>query len=73
MSKLPKNPDPIHPKEFRRKYNFSVYQMHRLSGIPIETLKHYLADQDTRKYVEPKPNICLHFGEIAARLNNQNL
>ncbi|MCL1474702.1 hypothetical protein [Argonema antarcticum] len=71
MPKLLKNPDPIHPREFKQKHGMSLEELHEISQIPIDTLSYYLAKPTSARYVEPKPHICQHFGEIDERIFRQ--
>lgn len=54
--------EPIHPKAFKAKHGLSVYQLHRLSSYPQETLKHWLADEKSDRYQRPKEYVLNHFG-----------
>jgi hypothetical protein len=55
---------PIHPKDFKKIHHFSTYQMSRLSGYSVETVKNWLADESSSRFVEPKPYVLNHFGAI---------
>ncbi|MBO3463683.1 hypothetical protein G7B40_040425 [Aetokthonos hydrillicola Thurmond2011] len=56
--------EPLHPKKFRELHNCSVYQMHRLSGYPVDTLKNWLADATSTRCKAPKEYVLHHFGTI---------
>ncbi|BAY66793.1 MULTISPECIES: hypothetical protein [Nostocales] len=56
--------NPIHPKDFKKIHKFSIYQMSKLSGYSVETLKNWLADENSSRFVEPKPYVLNHFGAI---------
>lgn len=54
--------EPLHPKEFRSKHGLSVYQVHLVSKIPVETLKSWFSKPTSKRYHEP-PNVAkLYFG-----------
>ncbi|MBN4003220.1 hypothetical protein [Nostoc sp. LPT] len=53
---------PIHPKEFKLKHGLSVSEIHELSDYPPETLKHWLADEYSSRYQQPKESVLNHFG-----------
>lgn len=56
--------EPIHPKRFRELTGCSVYQMHRWSGYPVETLKNWLSSETSTRYEVAKNAVCYHFGTL---------
>jgi hypothetical protein len=52
---------PIHPKEFKLKHGLSVSEIHELSDYPPETLKHWLADEHSSRYQQPKESVLYQF------------
>ncbi|MFB2837312.1 hypothetical protein [Floridanema evergladense] len=53
---------PIHPKEFRAKHKLSIAQISILSGVPIETLRCWLAGENSRRKVNPPTYVNHYFG-----------
>jgi hypothetical protein len=53
---------PMHPKEFVALYGrrFAV----RISGYPWDTLSKYLSNPESKRYIDPKESVKLHFGAI---------
>lgn len=68
VKQLPKV-KPVHPKEFKSKHGFSVYELHRLSSYPEETLKHWLADEKSSRYQHPKEYVLNHFGLLDLQIS----
>ena len=62
---------PVHPKEFRKLHGLSIYQMSRLSGYPVETIKRWVAEADSKRYVEPRDGVKNHFGVLSQVLQRQ--
>jgi hypothetical protein len=52
----------IHPKDFRYLNKLSLSEMHRLTGYPVETIKNWLAPEDSTKYSEPKEYVKRYLG-----------
>ena len=61
--------EPIHPREFKELHKLSVYQLHRLTKYPEETLKHWLAAPDSARYHEPKDFVKTYFGLLNQALS----
>lgn len=49
------------PTEFRKLTNWSVYKIHRMTGIPVHSLYTYLKNPEDPNYREPKPFIKKYF------------
>ncbi|BAY65610.1 hypothetical protein NIES22_57170 [Calothrix brevissima NIES-22] len=63
--------EPMHPKEFKRIHDTPIYLMHRLTGYPQQTISHWLADESSTRYQQPKPHVLNHFGAIHKLLSNR--
>lgn len=61
---------PMHPREFKIIHNASIYLMHRLSDYPEETITHWLADESSTRYRQPKQYVLNHFGAIHRLLSS---
>jgi ubiquinone biosynthesis protein Coq4 len=59
----------IHPKVFKEKHKLSVYELHRLTNYPEETLKHWLASPESDRYQCPKSYVLNHFGLLDLQLS----
>ncbi|KYC42017.1 hypothetical protein WA1_18610 [Scytonema hofmannii PCC 7110] len=54
--------EPIHPRQFKELHGLSLYQLHRLTQYPQETIRNWLADPESERYVEPKVYVKRYFG-----------
>ena len=63
--------EPVHPKDFRKLYGCTIYQMHRWSGYSINTLKNWLSDESSTRYEQPKKGVLYHFGTLHQLISNK--
>ena len=61
--------EPLHPRQFKEIHKLSVYQIHRLTKFPTETISHWLADPESARYHEPKEYVKHHFGLLHQALS----
>lgn len=57
---------PLHPKEFRKKHKMSRMQISIRYQIPENSLKNWLADENSASYREPNEVTKLYFGLLDA-------
>ncbi|MBE9037000.1 hypothetical protein [aff. Roholtiella sp. LEGE 12411] len=62
--------EPMHPREFKKIHDTPIYLMHRLSGYPQATITHWLADESSTRYRQPKQHVLNHFGAIHRLLSS---
>ncbi|MFB2835323.1 hypothetical protein [Floridanema evergladense] len=64
------NYSPMHPKQFRAELNLSRTQISMRYQVPENSLKNWLADENSATYREPNEMTKLYFGLLHALENS---